>query len=322
MSNNDPLNNEISITTKIEDTGLAATVKSRAISALDRLVGNIINVPSAALERRERRLRLKEEINETIQRKRAAIDWEHSSELEKIEHSSEVYEKKRRISEQLNREDIVYLTIEDLSTNHETVNNNDNKINDEWMNHFAQYSSQASSENLQTLWSRLLAGEIRKPGEFSLTTLRIIAELDEEIANLFQQYAVNIIDQGYIIKDTDIKGQKLTDLIFLEEVGLLQDVSGHLILPYRKDSDNQIIVKNNDLYLIIKPVNDAPINVPLIKLTRAGTEILKLIAKEKDDIVLRKVADIAKNNATSISLARVKQSLGNRAIFNIIEKIK
>jgi hypothetical protein len=39
-----------------------------------------------------------------------------------------------------------------------------------------------SEEHVQEMWSRILAGQMRKPGRFSLQTLAVLPELDDEIA--------------------------------------------------------------------------------------------------------------------------------------------
>jgi hypothetical protein len=57
--------------------------------------------------------------------------------------------------------------------------------NDDWMNSFMRFAEDASSEQLQDLLSRILAGEVMRPGSFTLSTLRTVAELDYETANDF-----------------------------------------------------------------------------------------------------------------------------------------
>ena len=44
MTDSDHLSNEISLSGKIDEKGLTAGVKSRTIAALDRLLGNLVDV--------------------------------------------------------------------------------------------------------------------------------------------------------------------------------------------------------------------------------------------------------------------------------------
>ncbi|MDH8442111.1 DUF2806 domain-containing protein, partial [Klebsiella pneumoniae] len=49
-------------------------------------------------------------------------------------------------------------------------------LDEDWLNIFEQHAETATSERLRTIWSRTLAGEIRKPKSFSLQTPRFISE--------------------------------------------------------------------------------------------------------------------------------------------------
>ncbi len=56
---------------------------------------------------------------------------------------------------------------------------------DDWMNAFMRFAEDASSDRLQDLLGRILAGEVVRPGSFSLSTVRTIGELDQSIAKDF-----------------------------------------------------------------------------------------------------------------------------------------
>ena len=47
--------------------------------------------------------------------------------------------------------------------------------------------SQKSSEDMQRRFARVLAGEIEKPGSYSILTLKTLGELDQNIATLFKK---------------------------------------------------------------------------------------------------------------------------------------
>jgi hypothetical protein len=50
---------------------------------------------------------------------------------------------------------------------------------EDWLNVFERYAEDASTERMQKLWGRVLAGEIRKPGRFSVGTLRFLSEFSQ-----------------------------------------------------------------------------------------------------------------------------------------------
>lgn len=53
---------------------------------------------------------------------------------------------------------------------------------DDWMNSFMRFAEDASSERLQDLFGRILAGQVLRPGAFGFSTLRTLSELDQDIA--------------------------------------------------------------------------------------------------------------------------------------------
>jgi hypothetical protein len=62
-------------------------------------------------------------------------------------------------------------------------------ISDDWLNTFEKEASQKSTEEMQLLFGKILAGEILRPSSFSLKTVKLMGELDSRAANLFQRLA-------------------------------------------------------------------------------------------------------------------------------------
>ena len=61
------------------------------------------------------------------------------------------------------------------------------QIDDDWLNHFEKEASQRSTEDMQQLFGRILAGEIRHPSSFSIKAVKIMGEIDKVAANLFKR---------------------------------------------------------------------------------------------------------------------------------------
>ena len=87
----------------------------------------------------------------------------------------------------------------DQSTNAE--NAEEQTINDDWLNSFEEEARQKSTEEMQLLFGRILAGEIRKPGTYSIRTVKILGGLDQNVAILFQKLCSICVVHG----DLDVK---------------------------------------------------------------------------------------------------------------------
>lgn len=129
---------------------------------------------------------------------------------------------------------------------------------------------------MRDLWARVLAGEIRQPKSFSLTTLRFLAEIDIEAAKKFEKIVEDRITSKYLPKK-DLKGSGLLDYLFLEEVGLLQGVNDHLGLPLRTNEDGYVYFSLEEHLLIRMKPKAGEFRVQFIRLTRTAQEILKIL---------------------------------------------
>lgn len=71
----------------------------------------------------------------------------------------------------------------------------ENKPEPEWIDHFFEIAEKISTEDLQYWWGKILAGEIKKPGSFSLRTLELLKNMSRQEAEIFvklSRYILNI----------------------------------------------------------------------------------------------------------------------------------
>lgn len=61
-------------------------------------------------------------------------------------------------------------------------------VKDDWLDYFEREAEMASSDDLRLAFGKILAGECRRPGSFSKSTLRVLSQLSQETANSFQLF--------------------------------------------------------------------------------------------------------------------------------------
>ncbi|MCK4739866.1 MAG: DUF2806 domain-containing protein, partial [Deltaproteobacteria bacterium] len=88
--------------------------------------------------------------------------------------------RKRELRRQENIENI---TSEAMKALPETVS--DEPIDEDWVYRFFDNCQDVGKEDMQYLWGKLLAGEVSKPGTYSMLTLSVVKNLSVEDANLF-----------------------------------------------------------------------------------------------------------------------------------------
>lgn len=62
------------------------------------------------------------------------------------------------------------------------------EISSDWLNTFEDIAENMSSEEMQTRFARILAGEIERPSSFSVRTVKLLSEIDTNTANLFARF--------------------------------------------------------------------------------------------------------------------------------------
>lgn len=120
-----------------------------------------------------------------------------------------------------------------------------------WRANFLNYISDLRDEDLHELWSRVLEGEMRKPGSFSLRTLDILHSLDTRDAHAFAKIAKHTVNGNFVQESSlvNVVGMDRHQLDYLTFLGLLLPY-GELPLPGEtvRNRHFQVTFPQNYLY--------------------------------------------------------------------------
>ena len=64
----------------------------------------------------------------------------------------------------------------------------DNLYEDDWLSTFENESCHKSSEDMQERFARMLAGEIKSPGTFSIRAIKLLGQIDSGTASIFRYF--------------------------------------------------------------------------------------------------------------------------------------
>lgn len=103
-------------------------------------------------------------------------------------------------------------------------------VADDWITNFFDKSRIVSDEDMQRLWSRVLAGEANAPGAFAKRTVNLLADLDKSDAELFMRlcgFGWQIGNVVPLVLDVRAEiynrhGIHFNSLAHLESLGLVQ----------------------------------------------------------------------------------------------------
>ncbi len=186
---------------------------------------------------------------------------------------------------QLNLERVTQSAADNL-VNEESVSAD--PVEDEWATRFFDYAEDISNVEMQNLWGKILAGEIKKPKSYSLRALDLLRNLSTEEAEVFIKYASHAIRSGpstFVLNFTDenILQEKFkfnfSDRLLLEELGLLaaNDLS-FTISKTEASADKVVFIVGNTIIVQEKIANMPEQQLRVLVFTKIGQELLQLVS--------------------------------------------
>jgi len=301
MSESD--NNDVALIAKLDQSGLTASARSRFVSAVDRLLGGLVEIPATHIDNHVRRVQLRGEadlVSDAFKLK-SEIQRIFGEDEPSIQAAENLVKKERRRFE--NKRRVVEAAVEDLSENSDLASDLDmGNLSPDWISKFERFSEDASSEEVQLLWGRILSGEVRKPGTFSSSTLRFISELDAETAKSFEEVAKLRLETGLLPREKSLAGDRLIQLLTLEEAGLLQEVNSFLGIDLKPIDDGFCYLPNGNFMLRVKLRAGRSARVNMMLLTRAGKEICHILPKDSGPGPLEFVAKHIEDECSEVAL--------------------
>jgi hypothetical protein len=174
-------------------TSLPAPVRKNLFIAIDRLCTAAIDIPAAYLEGKAAERRAETQSRASI----LAANAEQISESihvnpEYARLASEKYSR-RIVQEQINLDKVCQIAASqidnDYSNDQEVTDGPGatDRISDDWLDSFSKEACGKAAEDMQLLFGRILADEIRKPESCSIKTVKLMDQLDSKAARLFSK---------------------------------------------------------------------------------------------------------------------------------------
>lgn len=196
---------------------------------------------------------------------------------------------KLEMKRQINMENIVAKAAEQLPNEVSK-----DPVHNDWVGRFFDNCKDVSDEEMQVLWSKLLAGEVAQPGSFSLRTLEIVKSMREEEAKSFTKlgsfvWTLNattpfvFLPPGVWNRDDLIETIKDDELIELDSIGLLryQPRSG---ISWEAGSSQVVFTYFEEVNFV--GTNDGKyelFDVGPCVLTKSGMELVSLAGSVRND---------------------------------------
>jgi hypothetical protein len=189
------------------------------------------------------------------------------------------------------------------------------KLDDDWLYRWRESAGAVSAEELQNLWGRVLAGEIKSPGAFSLRTLEFLKNLSQaEAAAISKISRFVVADAIYRGDENLLKAEGLTYgfLLGMQQLGILSGVEALGLSLTLKSNEpgrfSQALVSHNQVIVVSHEDASKQLKIsPVCQVTGIGRQILRLGTFESHDGYLRSLGQSIKNQGFRVQLARYQQ---------------
>lgn len=258
--------------------------------AAGRLVGGALATPGAWLRRPAQAIEDTTDARSLVTRRIAeAVAERAATDPEIIDRAMDslVREEFRK---QSNKERVTNAAAEALALDPESASPDQTaaEVDEDWMNVFVRYAEDASSERMQSLWGRVLAGKIRNKSCYSLSTIRFLSELDTELAQQFERIAPSVI-KDFMLYDKDRDSSLFHEFLKLEDAGLLNVGTGLLSKSYTIPKEGRCHLIGTEYGLELEARPGYKFAIPVIAVTRLGCEILTLIKLRDEQATFRRI---------------------------------
>ncbi len=165
-----------------------------------------------------------------------------------------------------------------------------NPVDPDWIVEFFNIAQDCSHENMQYLWAKILAGEVKNPTSFSKRTLNLLKSISANEAELFSLLSnclwtlkgEGVSNSKMLITDSDENGEysdlhwgfDRRDIYLLEDLGLIEEsiyILNTTKYSYQLDFFN---IKHS-----IKSSKKRT-ELDILRLTKVGEEIYSIVQKE------------------------------------------
>lgn len=226
----------------------------------------------------------------------------------------------QEINKQMNIEAVADLAYDLLETETEC---SADSVSQDWIIRFINSVEDVSDDDMQLLWAKVLAGEIKQPKTFSLRTIEVLRNLSKEEALLFQRickYVIDLRGTQFIPNNQDLLDEydvSYRDILNLDECGLVN--SDSLLQCSRTIEKVETIAHNKSMILVADPTQsqNKTFSSQIYPLTTIGREVLKLIDDVSvDEFFIAYAKRLKQESSISLSAYRIINRVENN--FKVI----
>ena len=208
---------------------------------------------------------------------------------------------------QKNIDDIVVIAANQLKGAREVPKD---KVSVDWATRFFNTVQDISEDEMKLIWGKLLAGEVKFPGSYSLRTLELLKNLSSDEARLFSEasnLALRRVNEVLIIRRDNINeeyGFTFDNILALTDAGLIKPILNTAMVLDPTTEEGDFILEFGKY--VVKAVIKDKVTIPSYIYTNAGVQIFKFIENQEPDLnYLKKVLKSVSNDNVRFQVYKI-----------------
>jgi hypothetical protein len=186
----------------------------------------------------------------------------------------------------------------------------DKKVDNDWLYRWRDYAGEVSAETMQHLWGKILAGELKAPGSYSLRVLDFLRNLSQEEAQAIEKLSKLVIEDVICRDEKSLleeNGFGFSTLLALQDLGVLSGVESLGLERTWKSTDSTNFInalRSNGKVILVR--HDDPkkeLKLQIYLLTAIGRQILRLGSFQPQNDYLQRVGHLIQAQGFSVAIA-------------------
>ncbi len=178
-------------------------MEKNVVKAASQMIFGVTDIPVAYMEQFSKRIRRKTETMDMIQQGENAAIIKLFEQDPTLAQETLNFGSLKEYKAFFNRQKVMQGAMEELK-NYPPEEDADKEIDEDWLEMFSRSTEMKSSEDMQIIFSKILAKEMRRPGIFSLRTLHILSILDSHDAEQLKRFCETNIRTNLLSPDMDV----------------------------------------------------------------------------------------------------------------------
>lgn len=199
------------------------------------------------------------------------------------------------------------------------------KLSDNWLLRWRDCAAGVSSEELQSIWGKVLAGEVKNPGLYSLRTLEFLRNLSQDEAKAIEKVSPFVVNDVIFRGDKKLletEGITFSLLLALQELGIISGVEAlglEITWPsLLQDSFQQSLISYGRILLVTHPDPARTLKIQIYQLTGLGRQILQLGTFQANDAYIRALGTEIKGQGFDVQIGNcVPAGMNQVTTFNM-----